>query len=56
MYIFLSILGAVVAILIILMLAAPKKYHLYRSIVINRSLSDVFQYIKYVKNQDEWSP
>jgi hypothetical protein len=56
MYIFLSILGAIVAIFIILMLAAPKKYHVHRSIVINRALPDVFQYIKHVKNQNHWSP
>jgi hypothetical protein len=56
MYIFLSILGAIVVIFIILILTAPKKYHLHRSIVIDRALPDVFRYIKYVKNQDEWSP
>jgi hypothetical protein len=56
MYIFLSILGAIVAIFIILMLVAPKNYHVNRSIVIDRALPDVFQYIKHVKNQDDWSP
>jgi hypothetical protein len=56
MYIFLSILGGIVAIIIILILVAPKKYHINRSIVINRPLPDVFQYLKHVKNQDHWSP
>jgi hypothetical protein len=56
MYIFLSILGAIAVIFIILVIAAPKKYHVKRTIVIDRALPDVFQYIKYVKNQDHWSP
>lgn len=56
MYIFLSVLGAIVAILIILILVAPKKYHVHRSITIDRALPDVFQYLKFVKNQDHWSP
>ena len=56
MYIFLGVLGAIVVIFIILIIAAPKNYHVNRSIVIDRALPDVFQYIKYVKNQDEWSP
>ena len=56
MYIFLSIIGAIVAILIILILVAPKNYHVNRSITINRALPEVFQYLKHVKNQDHWSP
>ncbi|MCW5521197.1 SRPBCC family protein [Aureitalea sp. L0-47] len=56
MYIFLSIVGAIVAILIILILVAPKKYHVHRSITVNRALPEVFQYLKHIKNQDHWSP
>jgi len=37
-------------------LLAPKNYEVSRSIVIDRDLKDVFQYLKLVKNQDNWSP
>ncbi|GGD97375.1 polyketide cyclase [Planktosalinus lacus] len=35
---------------------APKNYHVNRSVIIQRPLSEVFEYIKYIKNQDNWSP
>ncbi len=54
--IFLYILAAIVLILMILMSIAPKNYHVNRSVIIQRPLSEVFEYIKYIKNQDNWSP
>ncbi len=54
--IFLYILAVIVGIIIVLMLAAPKKYHVNRSITINRPVSEVFTYLKSVKSQDDWSP
>ncbi|WP_299556253.1 SRPBCC family protein [Seonamhaeicola sp.] len=56
MYIILYILLGFIAIFIILALIAPKKYHVYRSIEINKPISEVFQYLKHIKNQNEWSP
>ncbi|AUP81704.1 polyketide cyclase [Flavivirga eckloniae] len=56
MYIILYVIIAIVAIFILLALIAPKKYQVNRSIVINKSLPKVFQYLKHIKNQDEWSP
>jgi len=56
MYIALYILAALVGIIIILALIAPKKYQVSRSISINRSKADVFEYLKYMKNQDHWAP
>jgi len=53
---FLYILGGIVAILVILVLVAPTKYNVSRSVEINRPLGDVFDFLKYVKNQDHWSP
>ena len=50
------ILGGIVALFILLALIAPKSYDVSRSIEINRSPQDVFDYIKYVKKQDNWSP
>ncbi|TXE10084.1 SRPBCC family protein [Seonamhaeicola algicola] len=56
MYILLYILLALVVIFTILALIAPKKYHVFRSIEIEKPLTDVFNYLKFIKNQDAWSP
>ena len=53
---FLYILASLVGLLVVLALAAPKKYDVDRKIVINRSISDVYQYLLLIKNQDYWSP
>jgi hypothetical protein len=52
LYIVLALIGAIV----LLALVAPKTYNVSRSITINKPISEVFNYLKYVKNQDEWSP
>jgi hypothetical protein len=44
------------ALFLILGLIAPKNYEVNRSIIVNRPLSAVFDYLKYIKNQDDWSP
>ena len=49
------VLGLVVLILI-LALIAPKSYDVNRSVTINQPAAKVFEYLKYLKNQDEWSP
>jgi len=41
--IFLYIIGAIVLLILVLGLLAPKGYN-------------VFNYVKYIKNQDHWSP
>jgi len=53
---FLYILGAVVVLIIILAMIAPKSYDVSRSIVINKPLTDVYSYLILLKNQDNWSP
>lgn len=53
---FIYILVGIVLILILLGLIAPKNYEVSRSIVIDRDIKNVFQYLKMVKNQDNWSP
>lgn len=47
-----------IVILVIIVLAniAPKDYNVYRTISINKPLSEVFSYLKLLKNQDNWSP
>ncbi|MEW4922558.1 SRPBCC family protein [Algibacter sp. 2305UL17-15] len=54
--ILLYIVLAIVAICILLVLIAPKKYDVNRNIIIDKPLPEVFQYLKFIKNQDEWSP
>jgi len=56
MEIFLYILAGIVALILIFGLLAPKSFEVNRSIVINNPLPETFQYLKYVKNQDDWSP
>ncbi len=47
-------LGVVLLIMLILIIAlfVKKEYFLQREITINKPKQDVFNYIKYVKNQD----
>lgn len=52
----LYILGGLVLVFVILIIIAPKGYHVHRSITINKPLPEVFEYLKYSKNQDHWSP
>lgn len=53
---FLYILLAIVLVILILGLVAPKHYEVNRSINVNRPIAEVFDYLKYLKNQDHWSP
>ena len=56
MTLFLDILVVLAALIIFLGLIAPKEYKVNRSIIINNPLSDTFQYLKSIKNQNDWSP
>ncbi|MDO5977658.1 SRPBCC family protein [Flavivirga spongiicola] len=56
MYIALYVVLSIVGLFILLALLAPKKYQVNRSIIINKPLPEVFQYLKHIKNQDDWSP
>ena len=53
---FLYIVAALVLLIIILAIIAPKSYEVKRSIGINKTVPEVFSYLKYVKNQGNWSP
>lgn len=52
LYIFIGLLG----LLLILAIIAPKSYHVYRSVEVNRPRSEMFHYLKFLKNQEDWSP
>ena len=53
---FLYILVIIVAIISVLAFMAPKSYDVSRIIVVNKSVEEVFAYLKLLKNQDNWSP
>lgn len=48
-------LGIVIAIPLIAALFVKKDYAIERQIIINKPRAEVFQYIKYIKNQDHYS-
>lgn len=52
----LYILLVLVLLIIILAVIAPKNYDVSRSVEIDKPRTLVFDYLKYMKNQDEWSP
>lgn len=52
----LYIFGGIILLIIILALIAPKSYEVSRNITINKPLPEVFNYLKSLKNQDNWSP
>ncbi|WP_250434513.1 SRPBCC family protein [Hanstruepera flava] len=54
--IILYILLGLLALILVLALVAPRNYEVNRSVVINKSVPEVFNYIKHVKNQNDWSP
>jgi len=56
MEIFLYVLAAVIALIVVLGLIAPNIYQAKRSIIIHHPLPDTFTYLKSIKNQNEWSP
>lgn len=53
-YIFLTLLGLIVLLLVVA-LFVPKQFKVERSITIHQPDSVVFDYIKYLKNQDHFS-
>ena len=52
----LYILLAIVGLIIILAMIAPKTYEVSRSIIVSKPRKEVFEYLKSLKKQDDWSP
>ncbi|WP_297792149.1 SRPBCC family protein [uncultured Eudoraea sp.] len=52
----LYILAGIAVLILILGIIAPKGYDVSRSIKVRQPVSVVFDYLKYLKNQDHWSP
>ncbi len=51
----LVVAGAIVALLLIVALFVKKDYLVEREIVINKPKAEVFEYIRFIKNQDHFS-
>jgi len=56
MMIALYIVGGIVALILLLMIIAPKKYDVSRSISINKPKDEVFQYVRSLEKMANWSP
>lgn len=56
MYTLLYILGGLIVLVLILSLIAPKTYDVFRTVEVSRPKAEVFNYLKSLKNMDEWSP
>ena len=52
----LYIILGIVALVLLLFLAGPASYRAERSTEIKRSAEDIFQYVRSLKKQDDWSP
>ncbi|MBK6643707.1 MAG: SRPBCC family protein [Bacteroidetes bacterium] len=52
--IFLALIS-IVALLLLIALFTNKEYHVVRNVTINKSSVEVYDYIKYLKNQDNYS-
>jgi len=52
----LYILGGLVVLILVLALIAPKTFEVSRSIEIEKGKKEVFEYLRFLKKQDEWSP
>lgn len=46
----------VIGMIVILAISSPKYYEISREVIIDKPVSEVFNYLKYLKNQDHWSP
>jgi len=56
MYIALYLLGGLILLVLVLALLAPKSYNVYRSVEIRRPRAEVFEFLRFLKNQETWSP
>lgn len=52
----LYILLGIIALVLILAILAPKTYDVFRTVQISRPKADVFNYLRSLKNMDDWSP
>jgi uncharacterized protein YndB with AHSA1/START domain len=53
--IILIVIAVVIVIPLVVAIFVPKDYSVEREIIINKSRQEVFEYVKYLKNQNEYS-
>lgn len=46
----------IIGLIVLLSILVPKDYEITRNIIIDKPITEVFAYLKYLKNQDHWSP
>ena len=51
----LIVIVAIIALVLIIALFAKKDYKVEKQVTINKPVSEVFNYVKYIKNQDNYS-
>lgn len=56
MTILLYMLAGIAVLVLVLALIAPKTYDVFRTVDIDKPKHQVFEYLRFLKNQDEWSP
>jgi hypothetical protein len=55
MKIILAVLAIIIAVLLITAIFVKKEYNVEREVIINKPKTEVFNYVKYLKNQDYYS-
>ena len=50
------IIIGIIILIVVLALIAPKSYDVSRSIEIKKTPKELFKYLRFLKNHDEWSP
>lgn len=51
----LAVIGGIIVLLLILALFVKKNFLVIRSIIINRPKAEIFDYVKYLRNQNDYS-
>ena len=52
----LYIILGIIALILVLHSIAPKTYEVSRTTTIDKPKAEVFNYLKFLKNQDDWAP
>lgn len=56
MSVLIYVITGIILVFLVLVILAPKGYEVSRSVVIERTKPEVYHHLKYLKNQDSWSP
>lgn len=56
MFTALYVIVGLLALVFLLHLIGPKSYDVFRTVEISKPKNEVFNYLKYLKNMDDWSP